>query len=67
MDFMECNCHCIKCNSAELESKQIGKVENDGYTDMHHTCKICNAHFDHLEGDVFEDCKICNYKSKQLI
>ena len=28
---------------------------------------ICNAHFDHLEGDVFEDCKICNYKSKKLI
>lgn len=61
---MECGCHCIKCNSTELESKQIGKVENDGYSDMHHTCMICNAHFDHLEGDVFEDCKICNYKSK---
>ncbi len=64
MDFVECSCHCIKCKSTELESKQIGKVENDGYFDMHHTCKICNSHFDHLEGDVFEDCKICNYKSK---
>ena len=61
---MECGCHCIKCNSTELESKQIGKVENDGYSDMHHTCMICNAHFDHLEGDIVEDCKICNYKSK---
>lgn len=61
---MECGCHCIKCNSTELESKQIGKVENDGYSDMHHTCMICNANFDHLEGDIFEDCKICNYKSK---
>lgn len=61
---MECGCHCIKCNSTEFESKQIGKVENDGYSDMHHTCMICNAHFDHLEGDISEDCKICNYKSK---
>ncbi len=61
---MECGCHCIKYNSTKLESKKIGKVTDDRYFHMHHTCKICNAHFDHLEGDVFEDCKICNYKSK---
>ena len=64
IDFMECGCHCIKCKSTELESNQVGKIENDGYFDMHHTCKKCNTHFDHLEGDVFDDCKICNYKSK---
>ncbi len=62
IDFMECGCHCIKCKSTELESIQVGKVGNDGYFDMHHTCKKCNTHFDHLEGDVFDDCKICNYK-----
>jgi len=61
--IMECGCHCIKCKSTELESKQVSKVESDGYFDMHHTCKKCNTHFDHLEGDIFENCKNCNYKS----
>ena len=63
IDFMKCGCHCIKCKSTELESNQVGKVENDGYFDMHHTCQKCNTHFDHLEGNTFDDCKICNYKS----
>ncbi len=61
---MKCGCHCIKCNSTELESKQISKVEDDGYSDMHHSCKMFYTNFDHLEVDFFEDCKICNYKSK---
>ena len=60
--FMECGCHCIKCGSTKLESKQIGEIEKDGYFDMHHTCKDCNTHFDHLEGDVFDSCKLCNYQ-----
>jgi hypothetical protein len=60
---MQCGCHCIKCGSTDLIANQIGKVERDGYSDMHHTCRKCNVHFDHLEGDVFESCKICNYKS----
>lgn len=60
---MQCGCHCIKCGSTDLITNQTGKIENDGYFDMHHTCKKCNVHFDHLEGDVFESCKICNYKS----
>jgi len=49
------------CGSEDLESNRIGKIESGGYFDMHHTCKKCNAHFDHLEGDVFDSCKICGY------
>ena len=60
---MKCGCHCIKCNSTELDSKQVSKTGYDGYFDMHHTCKSCNTHCDHLEGEVFESCKICNYES----
>ena len=60
---MNCGCHCIKCKSTELESKRIGEIQKDGYFDMHHTCQKCNAHFDHLEGDVFDICDICNYKA----
>ena len=60
---MECGCHCIKCGCTDLESSQTGKIEGDGYFDMHHTCKKCNTHFDHLEGKVFDLCKICGYSS----
>jgi len=60
---MECGCHCIKCGSKNLESLQVGKTEEDGYFDIHHTCKKCNTHFDHLEGDVFDSCEICGYQS----
>ena len=63
MDFMQCGCHCIKCGSTDLRSEQVGKIESDGYFDMHHTCRKCNVHFDHLEGDVFASCKICGYES----
>jgi len=60
---MQCGCHCIKCGSVDLKSEQVGEKESDGYFDMHHTCRKCNAHFDHLEGDVFDSCKVCGYKS----
>lgn len=60
---MECGYHCIKCSYTNLESNQIGEVEDDGYFDMHHTCKKCNTHFDHLEGKVFDLCEICSYSS----
>ena len=50
---IECGCHCIKCKSTDLESNGIGEVEKDGYFDMHHTCKQCNTHFDHLDGEIF--------------
>ena len=61
---INCGCHCIKCGDTSLESNQISEEGKDGYFDMHHTCKKCNAHFDHLEGVTFEACDICNYKSK---
>ena len=63
MDSMQCGCHCIKCGSTDLKSEQVDKIESDGYFDMHHTCRKCNVHFDHLEGDVFDSCKVCGYKS----
>ncbi|MBI1828192.1 MAG: hypothetical protein HY222_07950 [Thaumarchaeota archaeon] len=63
MDLMQCGCHCIKCGSTDLKSEQVGEIESDGYFDMHHTCRKCNVHFDHLEGDVFDFCKVCGYES----
>ncbi len=58
---VECGCHCIRCSSTDLESYRTGKTEEDGYFDMHHTCRRCNAHFDHLEGEIFTECKGCRY------
>ncbi len=63
---VQCGCHCIKCNSTKLESKRIGKTEENGYFDMHHACKECDTHFDHLEGETFDSCKLCNYKTNWL-
>jgi len=60
---IECGCHCIKCKSIDLESKRIGKIEKDGYCDMHHTCKKCDTHFDHLDGETFITCEKCDYSS----
>lgn len=58
-----CGCHCIRCGSTALESGRVGKVEEDGYFDMHHTCMDCNAHFDHLDGETFDRCERCGYGS----
>jgi len=60
---MQCGCHCIKCGSTKISSKQIGRMESDGYFDVHHTCKRCNTHFDHLESSVFESYNICKYET----
>lgn len=49
----------MACGSGLLESRRVGDVEPDGYYDMHHTCRECGAHFDHLEGDTFERCETC--------
>ncbi len=59
---IECGCHCINCGDTNLVSNQVGETESDGYFDMHHTCKNCNTHFDHLEGEIFQSCSKCNYK-----
>ena len=40
---------------------RVGHAEADGYCDMHHTCRACGAHFDHLEGVVFDACDACGY------
>ena len=59
----DCGCHCIKCKSTDLESFQVDQADASGYFDMHHTCKKCDTHFDHLEGTTFPKCVICKYKS----
>ena len=59
---MQCGCHCLKCGSTKLESRQVSEIEKDGYFDMHHTCKNCNTHFDHLDGNIFDSCKLCNFQ-----
>lgn len=56
-----CGCRCIRCKSRNLSSVRVGHVEPDGYYDMHHTCGSCGAHFDHLEGVVFDACDACGY------
>ena len=56
-----CGCRCIRCKSRDLTSLRVGPVESDGYYDMHHTCGSCGAHFDHLEGVVFDACDACGY------
>ena len=60
---MDCGCHCIKCGNTGLESKKVSESEDDGYFDMHHTCKSCNTHFDHLDGEIFSNCEKCNFSS----
>lgn len=59
----DCGCHCIRCKSTDLDSFQVGSVEPDGYFDMHHTCKKCNTHFDHLDGTIFEKCNTCKFNA----
>lgn len=56
---ISCGCRCIVCKGQRLEGNSFSAP--DGYTDIHHTCKSCGAHFDHLDGAVFEKCDICHY------
>lgn len=51
------------CKNQFLDSKKIGKTEKDGYFDLHHTCKKCKTHFNHLDGQIISNCKICNFLS----
>ena len=60
---MKCSYHCIVCKNQFLDSKKIGKTEKDGYFDLHHTCKKCKTHFNHLDGQIISNCKICNFLS----
>ena len=58
---VECGCRCIKCGGSLLDSQRAGPVEKDGYFERHHTCSGCGAHFDHLDGTVFESCVRCGH------
>ncbi len=58
-----CGCRCIRCKATGLSTQTLARVHADGEPDMHHTCKECNAHFDHLEGDIFESCTECGYRT----
>lgn len=58
---VDCGCRCIRCKGTDLESHRTGGTEADGYFDMHHTCKECGAHFDHLDGETFSECEKCGY------
>jgi hypothetical protein len=56
---MICSCRCMNCKSSFLESK--GFLADDGFEDIHHTCKECGIHFNHLDGEQYEICSVCNY------
>jgi hypothetical protein len=62
LEIIQCGCRCIVCKGQKLEGKSFNAP--DGYLDIHHTCKDCGAHFDHLDGTVFEKCEICSYTKK---
>ncbi|MGH9909652.1 MAG: hypothetical protein ACRD32_03350 [Nitrososphaerales archaeon] len=48
------------CKSNDLESFTIELPDND--CDIHHTCKNCGIHFNHLDGESYTTCDKCNYK-----
>ena len=56
---MICSCRCMNCKSSNLDYKEF--LAEDGFQDIHHTCKNCGIHFNHLDGEQFENCKICNF------
>jgi len=49
----------MNCKSSSLDSKSF--LANDGFEDIHHTCRNCGSHFNHLDGEQFKICAICNY------
>ncbi len=59
---MICSCRCMNCKSSNLEQKEF--LAEDGFQDIHHTCKNCGIHFNHLDGEQFRICKICNFYPK---
>jgi hypothetical protein len=57
--FMFCSCRCIKCKSQNLDYFEF--ISSDGFDEVHHTCRMCKTHFNHLDGDIYNSCKECNY------
>ena len=56
---MFCSCRCIKCKSQNLDYFEF--KASDGFDEVHHTCRACKTHFNHLDGDIYDYCKECNY------
>lgn len=59
-DIIHCGCRCIKCKSPDLLSNRF--MAEDKYEDIHHTCRICNTHFNHMDGEIYNGCIICKFK-----
>lgn len=59
---MFCSCRCIKCKSMDLE--YFAFKADDGFDEIHHTCRSCKTHFNHLDGDTYDRCEKCNYNNK---
>jgi ribosomal protein L37E len=47
------------CKSQQLESHSF--VASDGYNDIHHTCRSCGTHFNHLDGETYARCDTCHF------
>lgn len=62
---MECNCRCINCKSQMLTSKDF--IAEDGYEDSHHTCQSCGIHFNHLDGERFTKCIVCDFDNDKSL
>ena len=56
---MFCSCRCIECKSKDLEYFDF--EASDGFKVVHHTCRSCKTHFNHLDGDTYDHCEECNY------
>jgi len=54
----------MNCKSSAMESKKF--IAEDGCEDIHHTCITCGIHFNHLDGEQFKTCSICDYSQKKI-
>lgn len=57
--MITCGCRCIVCKSQQLEGFSF--VAPDGYDEIHHTCKSCGTHFNHLDGETYAKCDTCRF------
>lgn len=62
--LMFCGCRCIKCKSPDLNYFEF--IANDGFDEVHHTCKTCGTHFNHLDGDIYDSCIQCNFTNESV-
>lgn len=52
----------MKCKSINLE--YFAFKASDGFEEVHHTCRSCKTHFNHLDGDTYDHCEQCNYNDR---